>query len=358
MQQLGHLKTYTMKLTTLSPIFIGGGEFNDYSKLQYIIDKNKNELKFINEAKFTKFLRTRKKLDNFIEYVSKPQYNQKTPDLKKWIDDNFRHENLNTYDIYDRTEIIDSLENKPNCIKSFIKDSNNQPFIPGSSIKGAIATAILSHLIESSISEEEAKDKMKTQMNYMAVSDSKPLSTKELMYRQTKHQQLISDPKSVKKLGNLKIDRKLMNVDNDLKEILREGIVVRFNITLDDRFMYSMAELLDIIKNHYTKVLEENKILNNLSSKGNDLKTNIPVTNCPPNINIGGQSGFNTKVVLRALAKNDYMKRKKEELHKNFKKHGHLNALIAPRCLRVVRRYNKDRKWYMPLGWCNISIAE
>ena len=55
MKQLGHLKTYKMKLTTLSPIFIGGGEFSDLSQLQYVLTKD-NELKIIDESKFMKFL--------------------------------------------------------------------------------------------------------------------------------------------------------------------------------------------------------------------------------------------------------------------------------------------------------------
>lgn len=349
-------KSYKMKLTTLSPVFIGGGDFNDYSKLQYVLSNNK--LKIINEGKFMNFLNTSKCLENFIKYISTPIYNKKgkiiSPNLKNWISDNFGNREL---DIYDRIEDIDNLENISNInfIRSFIKNSDNNPYIPGSSIKGAIRTALFSKFIED-MGDSIATEKIKAEMSNIIVSDSKPLTKKDLMYRQTKHQQLISDSNSIKKNGNLKIDYKFMNVDNDLKEILREGIITYFNITLNNKCIYSIEEILEIINNHYKKVLDENKKIDNISS---DLKTRIPVANCLPNINIGGQSGLNTKIVLRALSKNEaeYKERKKNLLDKSkqSRKHNHL-AICAPRCLRVVRRYKKEVEWYMPLGWCNLSI--
>ena len=56
----------------------------------------------------------------------------------------------------------------------------------------------------------------------------------------------------------------------------------------------------------------------------------------------------------------DYMRRKKDVLSniKAFKKHNHLTAKIAPRCLRVVERFKENDDTLMPLGWCNISLAE
>ena len=52
--ELGHLKTYKMKLTTLSPVFIGGGE--KLSNLDYFYNFSTGELKLIDESKFSKFL--------------------------------------------------------------------------------------------------------------------------------------------------------------------------------------------------------------------------------------------------------------------------------------------------------------
>lgn len=346
MKQLGHLKTYKMKLTTLSPVFIGGGEFSDLSQLQYVLKSG--ELKIVDEAKFMQFLIKTKQLDNFIKYVSMPLRNQKgqplNPTLSNWINQNFPNQNL---DIYKRIEKVENVATRNlNCVRTFVKDKNGRPFIPGSSIKGAIRTALMAKLIKNGLNKKEATEYLNNQMRFIQVTDSKSQPTNTLMYRQTQHQQLIKE-------------QDLMNVDNDLKEILKEGLIVYFDIVIDKSFKYDIENLLSIISEFYSEVYRENKALNNIAS---DLKTSISVTNCPPNINIGGQSGFNTKVVLRAMSSDDidYMRRKKEALGnmRAFKKHGHITAKIAPRCLKVVERFKDNDDTLMPLGWCNISLAE
>lgn len=358
MKQLGHLKTYKMKLTTLSPIFIGGGEFSDLSQLQYIYNSETKELKIIDESKFIKFLKRTNLLDKFIDYVSKPQYNKNnkyiSPTLSYWVNQNFKNKDL---DIYKRVEKLDNITNRNlNYVRSFIKDKNGKPYIPGSSIKGAIRTAFLSKLIKEGLSVTTAEEILKEQMRFLHITDSKSQPTSTLMYRQTAHQQLISDENSMKK-GFLRIDNKLMNVDNNLKEMLKEGLITYFDITIDKNFKYDLETVLSIINEFYSEVYQENKILNAISKR---LKTNINVPDCIPNINIGGQSGFNTKVVLRAMSSNniEYIRRKRETLNKSFKRHGHLTAKIAPRCLKVVRRFKVEDSSLMPMGWCNISLAE
>ena len=360
MKQLGKLKRYKMNLTTLSPVFIGGGNFSDLSQLQYVLSGS--ELKILDESKFMKFLKNTNLLDKFINYVSTPQYNKNnkpiSPTLSNWINQNFPKKDLDIYSRIDEVE-IESRRNL-NYVRSFIKTSNGRPYIPGSSIKGAIKTAMLSHLIKNDgLEQKKAEDFLKEQMKFIQISDTKSLPNSCLMYRQTAHQQLISDSKSIKRNGYLKIDYKLMNVDNDLKEILKEGLICTFYITIEDNFKYTIEDILNILNKFYTEVYDENKELNNLSKI---FKTVITVKDCSPNINIGGQSGFNTKVILKALSANeiDYIKRKKESLNsiKSSRKHKHDETFIAPRCLRVVQRFKENDNTLMPLGWCNISIAK
>ena len=336
MKQLGHLKSYKMKLTTLSPVFIGGGVFSDLSNLQYIYDFNTRELKIIDETKFLNFLK-RSKLENvFIKYVAET----KNARLNTWLDNNFKGQKLDIYSNVIKTEVHEIR--KLNCIKSFIKNTDNLPYIPASSIKGSISTAIMANLIEENV--ENYQNILKEIMSHIQIADSKPISSKALMYKQISHQQLIKN-------------QDLMNVDNDLKEILREGIICNFTITLDNQFKYSINELLNILEKFYQRIYKEN---NKLDLIADDLKSAINVSNCPVNINIGGQSGFNTKVILRALSKdeNDYQQRKKEALNRNFRSHNHLKYKIAPRCIKVVERYKEECDTLMPLGWCNLTIAE
>lgn len=349
-------KSYKMKLTTLSPVFIGSGGSSDLSCLQYVLTDN--ELKIVDEAKLMNFLIKTKLLDDFLKFVTTNQYNnigkKIAGNLSNWINENFRNKTL---DIYSRSYKLKRIVKRNlNEIKAFIKDSDGNPYIPGSSIKGAIRTAIYADLIYSNV--DNVEELLKKEMSYIQVSDSLPISTEHLMFRQTQHQQLIKDNNSLKDNGYYRIDKKIMNVDNNLKEILREGVILRFSLTIENGSRYDIDTLQRVLSNFYGKVLEENKCLDEINHR---LKTHITLKNGEiPNINIGGQSGFNTKIILRSLSNSDYeyQERKKIQLQKEYKKHHHDEAKIAPRCLKVVERYKQDSNILMPLGWCNLSVEK
>ena len=348
-------KTYRMKLITLSPIFIGSGGSSDLSCLQYVLTDN--ELKIIDESKLMNFLIKTNLLDDFLKFVTTTQYNSNEKkiagNLSNWINENFRNKTL---DIYSRSyKLTRIVKRNLNEIKTFIKNADGKPYIPGSSIKGAIRTAIYADLINSNV--DNVEELLKKEMSYIKISDSLPISTEHLMFRQTQHQQLIKDNNSLKRNGYYRIDKKIMNVDNNLKEILREGIISRFSLTIKNGFRYDIDTLQKVLSDFYGKVLEENKCLDEIDNR---FKTHINLqTGETPNINIGGQSGFNTKIILRSLSnsEHEYQERKKIPLQV-FKKHHHNEEPIAPRCLKVVERYKQDSNVLMPLGWCNLSVEK
>ncbi|GBD39333.1 hypothetical protein HRbin37_01608 [bacterium HR37] len=127
-----------VRYRTLSPIHIGDG--NTLSNLEYFYYNRKIHL--FNSEQLKRFL-TKDQLEDFIQYVT----NSESPSL------------LGFFETYSNTEKILKFASKrassslplwgsetPQKIWTLIK-SRNQPYIPGTEIKGALRTAILRKLI-------------------------------------------------------------------------------------------------------------------------------------------------------------------------------------------------------------------
>ena len=115
-----------LKLKTLSPVNIGTGQ--NYGAYEFI--RNRNELKRIHLSNFLRLLdkeqvkKISKELENNDFSLNEFVIREKVPDIPARYSMN-----------YNATSTIDSIREQ---IKT-----NNIPYIPGSSIKGAIRTAIL-----------------------------------------------------------------------------------------------------------------------------------------------------------------------------------------------------------------------
>lgn len=139
---------FKINLEVMTPIFIGDG--NEYLPFDYILENKR--IKVIDKKSFNDKIYADKKLFE--------EFNEISYDTKKLID--FLNENVKefSYEIdveelayKDLTKINGSIR-RP--ISNFIKDKYyNTPFIPGSSIKGVIRTALLDYVFNN-------KDGLKT----------------------------------------------------------------------------------------------------------------------------------------------------------------------------------------------------
>ena len=155
-----YLKRYRMKITAIGPIHVGDGK--KLKKIEYIYDKQNNRVFVLDTTKTYSYLEQEGKLGRFQEYILSPEKDRyKDEDNSKDIFSFLLKENISKeiweswkrYD-YDITE----RENKRlNEIYSFVKDANGRPYVPGSSIKGMIRTALLAYLVGNKVegSDEE-----------------------------------------------------------------------------------------------------------------------------------------------------------------------------------------------------------
>ena len=334
MKQLGHLKTYKMKLTTLSPIFIGGGE---------TILGLKNEYDFKNKVLKNNTEMAKKWIDYFMNFKSY----KNNPEYKRLIPRDAKAPSLQGF-----LRFIENKEFKPNKKSNKFIRENGKPFIPASSIKGAIRTALMANFISQGNNIRDAKEILKEQMKYIQISDTESISEDNFDEMKIYPQKLIQDKKvgySPDKYGKPKT---LFP-----KEFLYDGVDVYFYITIDTKkSKYSLEKILELLQKHYNTVCEENKA----ALIDTNVKICINYDGLKPNINIGGQSGFNTKVVLRSMSKDfqDYTQKKKYTLSKNFNFHSHDKVSLAPRYLKFVKIACENGNDYLTPGWCNISLAE
>ena len=385
-QEIKNYKVYRMSLTTLSPIFIGSGE--ELNKSMYVY--NNREIMIIDERKLIKELLLRKGLyESFLNECYSGNLNLT----------NFLERHLNGYkdmDIY-KYKIMSYSDVKTNSkfnnINTFIKSSNGKPYIPGSSIKGAIRTAIIYGEIVNNknkynnIFKDIVNYRNKYNEGYIVDNISNHFNIKNIFKNIA-----VSDTNDIN-IENLCICKRYdisthIEVGHELPiymELLKPCLKFNFLLTLYSSF--SINDLSKYFNNFYDYNMNDNTLYSNYLSIINVFRDKavknphnlyLNYDNMIPNIFIGGVNGFLTKSVIYSIRKmkNDnneiisksqiidyvkkYLDRKFVKIDRESKKrvpqHNHtkIDEKISPRTLRLVKYQNS----YIALGMCNIKVEE
>jgi CRISPR-associated protein Csm5 len=151
------IKTYNIELSTITPVHIGTGE--DYVPVDYVIKKdnsdNINYLYFINRNKFMNFIFKDDKYDQFLSICSDNNFMK----INKFISDNFKPDmaewkiavSKSVLETYMNNMQFQTGKNEKNKleIRAFVRDNfQKNIYIPGSSVKGSIRTAVLNYYLK------------------------------------------------------------------------------------------------------------------------------------------------------------------------------------------------------------------
>ena len=365
-----HLKTYIITLETLGPLFIGSG--TSIGKKESIFQMREKKVYVPNMILMYKWLIKNGMQKKYEEFILS-YYN----DFGKWLNDNDI-----TKEVYmpwisyalDATDAdLDTKEKKE--ILCFVKDSYGKPYIPGSSLKGAIRTILLGDNIINhngkyvGVGQDVKKAEFKNRKGYLArefqqleqkvfrtralpdtkpndatndilvgvrIGDSQPLSCEDLILCK----KLDINPKGVEKKLNV------------LRECVKPKTKIYFDLTIDTTIIE--LEPKDILKavgsflNHYNKSFD-----NRFESKDNYIGNMIY---------LGGGSGFVSKTVIYPLLGTEAvgtvskvidatlgMKAKKEHNHKND-----ISLGVSPHMIKKTIYKNKK----VSFGSCKINIEE
>ncbi|NLV49921.1 MAG: type III-A CRISPR-associated RAMP protein Csm5 [Clostridiales bacterium] len=146
-------KRYYMRLKVLTPVHIGSGE--TLSKLEYSYNRFNRLLSVLDGTKFFCELQKRRRLEAYAVFVEKVSLNNANASVYNWLREQFGPKPADEiirqsakYEIR-----LDVAGNKGfNDLRCHIK-SIDRPYVPGSSIKGMIRTALLFKYLYENINE-------------------------------------------------------------------------------------------------------------------------------------------------------------------------------------------------------------
>lgn len=332
------IKNYEVVIKTLGPVHIGSGQV--MKKQDYIYDFYNSKIYMINGNKLVKFLKRKNLLDtyqNFLKYPPKNSRATRGKGLKDYLDaQNVKQSEWKAFINYsEKVNHGKKYDTKRlNDIHIMVRDGQNKVYLPGSSIKGAIKTALVS---------KYDNEKNKDIYSKIKVSDSEPIDESHLAIYQK-----IDINKSEKPMP---LYRECVDVDTEIK----------FKLTIEDE-IYSINEIeqsiRDFYKNYYDKWLVGFK-----ETKGGRrfaLEGGMPDVLNQNILFLGAGAGFVSKTKhyqrrSREQAKRDSFK----ELTTQFPKiYG--NTTVIPSNVPIVLKgtTNQSRHTSYQQGMCKISFQE
>ena len=356
------LEVYDLKLTVVTPFFVGDGI--ELDKRSYLYNRSRKSVSMIDLERLFKLIVNKRLTDayeafmlgggkdlyEFLRYNRVPE--QAINDLILYSVD---AENAIVIDKYGKP--------KPQNIHTFIRDAYGNPYVPGSSVKGALRTIILQKLILDDRNHKNIEDKdvkwkfdktidsrylctlalndktdnpLNSIMRGVRISDSQPLSNSDLTLSK-------------------KIDVHTDGSDKDIpvvRETLKPQSELQFKLTLDQGLLKNQITpdyILDAV-NRYADYYYDTYIMK--FKKAYD-EADIDYNDC---LIFGGGSGFFTKSLLYPyFGEERALKITSELMKRNYKNGKHYldqKQGISPRTLK----YTKFRQKLLPLGVCKIEI--
>ena len=261
----------------------------------------------------------------------------------------------------------------------FVKDSNGKPYVPGSSIKGALRTALLyleivenkqkyahywdvvSKLTDGKIIKKELEKISKDleEEIFGSISDSIFKSI-----RISDSQELDFYTLFVGQRNDFAIHKKRPSVMPIEYEFLNIGTCLKFDVIIDEKLNingYFTKARIEKALCEFSKF--QNALYNAFANKTDCLFLPNEINeSVEPNICIGGSSGFWSKTILYALAPNYNSAVNllrlffSSQFDKGDKSHKHaeLDKEISPHAMKVY----SDSGDYIPIGWCKLKLIE
>lgn len=145
---------WKVSLVCLSPVFVGSGE--KFKKSEYIYDKRAGEVHFLDESGWIRFLGRHGIMEDFSNALLANPFHLNLFGYLSHQDrlcrqygsiGNIMHAMKQEEAILRTEPYLGNRDKGPGDIAGFVLDARENPYIPGSSLKGAFRTAILAHHI-------------------------------------------------------------------------------------------------------------------------------------------------------------------------------------------------------------------
>lgn len=342
MRQEGHLQVFDLILKTKSPVFIGCGK--SYTKKEYLFDPKRHIVSFLDERAMFTYLAEHNLADSYESYMLGNMGRNLWDflvNICKIPTSQINHWTRCRIDAGDALDDDHTLKE----IQRFVRNGNDEIYVPGSSIKGALRTVLLkSMLLQSapknpdpylpfirngSFEEDyfhtlslkkgrnqnvQVDNPLNSILQGVRVSDSLPIPASSLCL--TRKIDVFTDDS--------------YNQINICRECIKPGVLIRCTVTLDQSVLRGSITKEGIelaiaaVSDHYQKTVT--KRYPNASNYMN-----------PRTILLGGGIGFQSKTVTDPYYGAKALDITSEILGKAFPKHNHKKDIaegISPRALK------------------------
>ena len=362
-----------MKLEVLTPLHIGGADYKSkLDKKEYIFDKDKKTLTLIDNEKFIAFLIKKNLFEKYIAYIennvnAKVMIQNRNINLFNFLKANNIDKDIQDFRKKAPIKLDMNIENM-NDIKLMLRDVQGKPYIPGTSIKGALINLLLvDYIIKNR--EKFSKEKRIILSECKKTNDDRSIRNlkneikkivnqieKSIIYGNNKDLEKskrfgisVSDSYSYSNTRTnfyQDIDEKRTNKTGEDKSrpmpVAREYIIANsifdFDITLD----------IDLLEESKLKIKNIDDLIDSIENAMSYLINVLEDKNSPrtENLVLGANTGFLQKTIVYALFEDEKERLEvvKKLLHKNQKNviGNHLNDKFAPRVLNRIKINNKN----------------
>ena len=330
-----YLQRGYIEFKTLAPVFIGSGK--ELNKKEYIYDRSSGSIYLVDFKKMLEGLQTRHLMDAFESYLmedagkGKREQNGRQPENRELI--HFLKDNRVPEAVYKtwylgEEKVGDKSMNlhSAKSIQMFMRDSQNRPYIPGTSFKGMLRTILETrYFLEN---REEAREVANSihnaepaKRNYYLNAEDRDIdvrSVHKLMFdvykddrRKTREDSLKdqindilrglyvgdSDPIALEDMClcekidlSTKGELKKLNL---VRECIRPEVIIRIPITIDTQYCsYTMQDILGAMKSFYT---------NYVTKFASKFKGAPPTRGNSTTFYLGGGAGYLSKTVTYGI---------------------------------------------------------
>lgn len=370
-----YLKKYEVTITTKGPLHIGSGK--TINKKEYYFDEDSKKVYFFDFAKLFKGIVDRKLEDKYQEYM----LNAKAPmDLGGF----FRKNGVGIMDVKKLADYsVDAINVcgdagresfKGRGINTFIKESGNRNYIPGSSLKGAIRTALL---VDEILSKEKKyykfggeifESRNRTSQAGRSAKAIESIAFNTMGRNEKRKGDAVNDVMSSVRVSDSEVIPnnymtlcRRMDQDIDAKtydlpiffECVKPGVSIKTTITIDTSMKnyVSIDRIKQAISNYSWCLYEDfTKYFDNTEEYAENI------------LFLGGYTGFASKTVDYTLLKNDGVKVIQTILSNSFRNHKHHldedRYAVSPRMIKVSEYGSKSRSGVYEVGKVEIDFKE
>ncbi|WP_195267476.1 type III-A CRISPR-associated RAMP protein Csm5 [Eubacterium sp. 1001713B170207_170306_E7] len=194
--------TATIKLKTVTPVFIGSGKSFTSNK-DFMANSRGSNLNFVNQKKLEQWIYENKKSKTFSDYLA-----GKSALLYHWLNEQEIQQDEFLQIVGSRTVTANTdigNARRIGSVAAFIRDAYGKPYIPGTSLKGAINNVLKCHFL---INNDNKSDKV---------------------YFEEKRQEIINVFEENSDARGTKIKQTLTQIGDDLDAYLEQRFFSGFN---------------------------------------------------------------------------------------------------------------------------------